>query len=433
MKLHAFLLLIIALVAAQAARADAIDAALASDYFKQVEALSRQDGGRLWGVPLYGPFFFVDAATQQIVANQADKEGKLTRQGDVWVGKLPDNVLPANTATDWAGVHWTMVMWPVPELAHSRGLLLLHECFHRIQDSLGLPGGNPNNAHLDDKEGRIWMRLEMRALAEALSNTGKERKAAVEDALAFRTKRHALCGSAAATAERELEMNEGLAEYTGLVLSGYGKPSWEARAAVRLEREQASGTFARSFAYATGPAYGLLLDSYKVPWRKGLTPAVSLPALLAKAVGAAVAEDATARAERYGGPRVIAYETEQAERRAKKIAGFRRDFVEGPILTLPVGSQFNFSFDPNGVDSLPGVGQVFQSAKVTDEWGVLTVESGGVLMKRPAALFTGVVLRAPASPSGNTIKGDGWTLQLNKGWKIVPGMRAGDWLVMRGP
>ena len=98
MKLLLPILLLIGMAGAQIDKGDAIDTTLAGAYFKQAEALSQQDAGRLWGVPLYGPFFFVDAATQQIVANQADKEGKLTRQGDVWVGKLPPNVLPAPKA-----------------------------------------------------------------------------------------------------------------------------------------------------------------------------------------------------------------------------------------------------------------------------------------------------------------------------------------------
>src|SRR5439155_2035086 len=175
-------------------------------------------------------------------------------------------------------------------------------------------------------------------------------------------------------------------------------------------------------------------DSYGVPWRKSLARSASLPALLGKAIRQIRPsnEHIVARAERYGGAQVVAFETEHAARREQKIAAFRKAFVEGPILSLPVGAKFSISFDPGSVESFPGVGQVFGSAKVTDEWGVLQVQSGGVLMKRPAASFTGVVLRAPASPSGDRIAGQGWTLQLNPGWKLAPGARSGDWTVTRG-
>src|SRR2546429_7426343 len=44
----------------------------------------------------------------------------------------------ANTATKWAGVEWTMVMWPVPQYKQPRMRLMLHECFHRVQAEIGL-------------------------------------------------------------------------------------------------------------------------------------------------------------------------------------------------------------------------------------------------------------------------------------------------------
>src|SRR5271168_2909081 len=90
-----------------------IDLTKAAQYFAEAQQLSAADGGWLWGVALYGPMFFVDAETRAVVANQADAEGKLTQRGAVWTGKLPQEIGPANTAIQWAGVHWTMMMWPL--------------------------------------------------------------------------------------------------------------------------------------------------------------------------------------------------------------------------------------------------------------------------------------------------------------------------------
>jgi hypothetical protein len=410
-----------------------IDLQRAAQFFKEAQAASNADGGELWGSRLYGPILFVDRVSLYVVANQQDKEGQLKPSGGVWVGTLPDNVAPANTAVKWAGVHWTMVMWPLPELPHSRMRLLMHECFHRIQDDLGLPATNPNNAHLDDKDGRTWMRLEMRALAEALSNADEARTRAIRDALAFRKRRAELCGPISADFERQLEMNEGLCEYTGIVLSGFGKPSLDARAAMRLEQEQASATFSRSFAYATGPAYGLLLDGFGVAWRKGLNPATSLPDLLARSLPKSPGpeEPISALVARYDGDRVIAVETQAAEDRERLLASYRAKFVEGPLLTLPVLSKFGYSYDPNAVSSFPGHGQVFSSAKVTDEWGVLQVSGGGVLMQRGDQAITGVVVTAPQSMEGVRVAGDGWTLELSVGWRVVPGLKPGSFRLQR--
>jgi hypothetical protein len=430
--LHAFALLALAGFQ-EPAPPHPFDLDQAARAFAQVKELSDRDAGKLWGRHLNGPILFVDARTLWAIASQADQEGHLRPQGALWLGRLPDRIAPANTALDWAGVRWTMVLWPLPDLPHARGRLLLHECFHRIQNDLGLPASNPANAHLDEESGRVWMRLEMRALAEALSQDGKARDQAIRDALAFRERRHALCGAPSAEGERQLELNEGLAEYTGIVLSGFGRPSWAARAAVRLEQEQASPTIARSFAYATGPAYGLLLDLKRPGWRKSLHAESSLAFLLAQAMRTSGTETPESRAGRYGGADLIASERRQAEARQRKVEGFRAKFVEGPTLVLPVESEFAYSYNPNAVSSFPGFGQVFETAKISDEWGVLQVHSGGVLLLRNESRVTGVVVAPPKTVRGQSLEGEGWTLELSPNWKTVAGERPGSSKVVRAP
>ncbi|HEV8169442.1 MAG TPA: hypothetical protein VGP59_08845, partial [Pyrinomonadaceae bacterium] len=120
-------------VMCSAAQSASIDTKLATQYFRQLKQTSDHDGGRTWGLALYGPVMFVDPRTGDVVANQADLEHKLVARDGVFTGKLPGEISPANTAIDWAGVHWTMVMWPVSELRQPRERLLLHECFHRLQ------------------------------------------------------------------------------------------------------------------------------------------------------------------------------------------------------------------------------------------------------------------------------------------------------------
>jgi hypothetical protein len=416
------------------ASALAIDLERAGRYFAEVSHISARDNGKLWGIKLGGPMLFVDRATLEAVANQPDREGRLTARDSMWVGKHPESIAPANTAIEWAGVRWTMVMWPVPELPQSRARLLMHECFHRVQPELLLPALSPMNAHLDGVEGRIWMRLEMRALAAALSSAGAERQRAVSDALSFRAERKRLCGDAAAEEERQLEINEGLCEYTGFKLAGYGPPSLDARAAVFLEQSQASQSFARSFAYATGPAYGLLLDAFKPGWRGALNGSSSLSDLLSSSLRSHSERiPLEERAERYGGIDLVAGERQLDSRRKERIAGFQKVFVEGPNLSLPVLSEFSYSYDPNAVVSFPGMGQVLQSAKISDEWGVLQVSGGQVLLKRGPSGITAIVLSAatPAfDPQGP--KGDGWTLTLRPGWKLEKGGRPEDFVVRKG-
>src|SRR5262245_26974345 len=118
-----------------------IDPAIARKHIEEARILCEQDAGRLWGKPLFGPILFVDPATRQAVAGAADGEGRLQKDasGSVYCGTLPDDVIIANTATTWAGVKWTMILWPLPDDPRARASLMVHELFHRVQDDIGFP------------------------------------------------------------------------------------------------------------------------------------------------------------------------------------------------------------------------------------------------------------------------------------------------------
>jgi len=188
------LLACFAAIAAQIAGAQskAIDVAQAKQYFDEARRICEKDAGELWGKNLCAPMILADPQTRGVVANQADAESRLKEQNGVFVGELPPEVNPANTAMTWAGTKWTMIIWPLPASPTARARLMMHELFHHLQDDLGLPGSNPTNAHLATLEGRIWLELEWRALQQALARPEQrplERKRAAEDALLFRLQR----------------------------------------------------------------------------------------------------------------------------------------------------------------------------------------------------------------------------------------------------
>ena len=190
-------------------------------------------------------------------------KGAAESQNGVLVGVLPTDQNIANTAVEWSGVQWTQMLWPLPGEVRQRKTLISHELFHRIQNQLKLPkveGGE--NAQLDTVDGRYYMQLEWRALSRALqASTDEERRKAAADAVLFRAERYRLFPGADLQ-EEALELNEGLAEYTGVRV---GNPTSEEqiKAALNdLSSHRDDSTFVRSFAYATGPGYGLLLDHY---------------------------------------------------------------------------------------------------------------------------------------------------------------------------
>jgi hypothetical protein len=189
-------------------------------------------------------------------------------------------------------------------------------------------------------------------------------------------------------------------------------------------------SFVRSFAYLSGPAYGLLLDATDTPWRKGLKPAQDLGSLLAGALSLpappSTRAEAEARARHYDGEQLRAAEQERARARQKRLAEYRQKFVTGPVLILPLQDP-QFSFDPNQLHPLEGQGTVYGFIKLTDAWGVLTAPRGALL----AADFKRATVPAPADPKARLLKGEGWELDLKEGWRLVPGKRPGDFLLTK--
>lgn len=417
----------------QPAAAGAIPLDSARRACAELEAAAMADGGKLWGVELIGPVLFVDPATHDAVANQPDEQSKLAEKDGVFVGTLPAEIGVANTATDWAGVRWTMVMWPLPDNHYARARLLLHECFHRIQPQLNHGGGDALNLQLDTQQGRYWLRLEFRALAEALIRARELRQRSIEDALLFRARRRELFPDAG-TNESAFERNEGLAEYTGLRLCGY--PEWVLadRAAQKLEKDESAASFVRSFAYATGPAYGVLLDERSPEWRRAIDPKTDLAALLARALSwkapGDLAAEADKRAARYDGVEVLADEQRRAAERSATDARNRALFVDGPLLVLPF-VKMGYTFDFNAITPLGDAGSVYRTVQVSDEWGILDVKDGALITRSANGGMVDVRVPAPKDAAARPIAGEGWTLALKEGWTLVPGARAGDWKVVR--
>jgi hypothetical protein len=416
--------------ASAAAQASSLDATAAGRYFAEARALCARDGGRLWGRSLCGPMMFADPQTRAVVASEPDGEGLLKRSGDVHVGALPPNVNIANTAVEWAGVNWMLVMSSaIPADKVRRGRLLMHELWHRRQAELGFNASGAANDHLDTREGRVWLQLEWRALASALGSRGRERRRAVEDALLFRERRRSLFPRAAAE-EREMEMHEGLAEYTGVRLSGSPDPLRLVIDA-NLAEESRRESFVRSFAYASGPAYGLLLDEAAPGWARRLKGVDDLAELLRKSLrlGRPRGDEraASERARAYGGEELSASERRREEERRRVVEGYRARLVKGPVLSLPLRSM-RMSFDPGNLVPLEAHGTVYPNIRVVDVWGVLEVTRGGALMNKT---YSGINVTAPSDTSGRTVRGDGWTLELKDGWTLSPGARDGDFALKK--
>jgi len=398
----------------------------AADAIHDYLGASAKDAGRLWGRSLRGPMILVDPHTRAAFASEEPPGGTFTEVNGLWRGTIPEGIPTANFALTWSGRRWAMVLLPLSEDRFIRLALLLHESFHGIQEGIGLSGPDRLNPHLDERDGRYWLRLELRAMAAALRAGGAARKAAARDAMLFRAERYSLY-TGADSLEYALELAEGLAEYTGtrLALDYLGLPV--SRAAGLLRSFEARATYVRSLGYGTGPGLGLLLDVYAPKWRtrvsrEGLAP--QLAAALKFTPPADLAGQAQRAARHYEMDALAQEEDARAATRAEALADYRARLIEGPVLSLRQPG-LQRAFNPNTLVAMGGDGTVYPTGSFGAEWGSLEVESGGALV---APDFTLLRLPAPRDTAGPVITGDGWTLKLSPGWTLAAGVRPGDWV-----
>jgi hypothetical protein len=393
-----------------------VDQQRAEAYFDQAAAICHRDGGRLWGVSLCGPMVLADARTRTLATNQP-------RPTTEW----PRNLGTANAPLDWGGLRWAAYVWDFTASLDdlTRGILMLHELFHRIQPELGLITLSGQNAHLDTLEGRVWLRLEWRALARALGESGEDRNRTVGDALAFRMARRSHFADAAEN-ERVDEIREGLAQYTGTVATAASRPEAVASAIGQMAAAEEHETFLQQ-SYTTGVAYAMLLDDASPEWRRRVRNDSDLGQMLMTALNVAPVVNALDASARYGGAALRAAEQTRAEQRMAHVRELRNRFVDGPVLVVPSGG--SGTFNAVGATPIPGAGTVYVLPyRQRGAWGTLDATSGVLVGDDGTRRLPG-----PVRIDGANVSGEGWTVTVATGWVVRSGPRPGDFRIVRAP
>jgi len=403
---------------ALACHAQTIDTAprLAASYFKEAEIAAKDQ--HVWKEKVYGRTMFVDPQTRMTYANMPDSAGLLKPAGDIFTGILPKDVMLANTAIYWQGKMWSVMLWPLYGDRDDRTNLVLHESFHRIQQQMGFPERSPTVDHLSSMYGRIYFLLELQALRAALGKPLDQRGADLNNALLFRQKRQLLFPDTYKN-ERILEMSEGLAEYTGVIL---GRPKDHILQHLYDQIDTAGNrkSLIRSCAYITGPVYGYLLYQKAPDWTLKIDSNSDFPVLISNYYHIALPkypgdEALTAIAKKYNGDAIIQSEKIKEEQRLQIADQYIDLFTRKPVLTLTL-VKMGIEFNPNTLFDLGEYGTVYPTAQVKDNWGQLIVSAGGMLMKD----WQVITLSAEnIGQNDRTVTGNGWKLVLNQGWELM--------------
>ena len=385
--------------------------------FYQVDSLLKIDNSKFWNYKIYGPILFIDPDTREFVANQNNDNDDFKKIGNVFVDTLPNDLNIANTAINWDKERWVMAMTPLPNNIDIRNNLIIHELFHRIQPNIGFDSLiEESNNHLDSYEGRLLLKLELEALKNALKAENRESSIQhIKNALNFRSTRQS--DNTKKVSENSLEINEGLAEFTGVMLSGRTDKDITAHFIENINLFYHNKTFVRSFAYQTIPIYGYLLAKNKPNWQLEINNKTMLTDYFIYAFSIQLSEETDyeviATENDYDYHKIVEEEKERENQRLVKIAAYKKVFIEGTTLELPFRNM-NISFDPSNITPLEDYGTVYPTIRVTDDWGILTVEEGALL----SPIWSGITVSKPTKINIEIVEGVGWKLELAEGWKV---------------
>jgi hypothetical protein len=388
-------------------------------YFGEIEAACKMDNGKIWGINLYGPIMFIDRPTRKIIANMPDNDGILKLKDGIYTGSYPKEMIIDNSSKLFGGtLYATAALTQNEDTLRNMGMAVQGLYLsHLIKSGKEIP--RYNTRLIDDKNARLWLKLEWHALRKALSSTGDLQKQSLRDALIFRGARRELFPKEIKD-ENTFESVMGLASLTFDLF--YTRSQDEARQRIlkSLEGFYQFQSYARTYGYIHGALYGFLAYEKGFDFRNTLPDTTDLAVLVKGLYNIQLPEIC----RDVAGSLALGYDLENIYREENTRLTEIRDrlhrrisvFTEKPVVFFELESPY-FDFEPEEVRSLDTLGTIYNSIRVLDNWGKLTVEKGGCLVS--SNLKSIRVTAKNLTESKNHISGDGWHLILNSDWQMV--------------
>ena len=387
-------------------------------YFSKIREVCDRDGGKLWGKNLFAPVMFVDRTTRKVVASHPDSEGLLKFKEGVYTGFYPTENIILITVVEFGGTLYGLVPLPQEEDEYRIVSRAIHSLFHVYQKSIGIDPASFNAVNMDEKDARIWIKLEWRALRKALNTTGEEQLPAIRDALIFRGANRETYPKYAAV-ENRFENYEGLATFTYMLLESNSMEEFKSRLFEYLDRIYQLPSYTRSYGSIHGALYAALLYEKDFDFRTITTDTVDLGMLVREVYNIklpGVCRDVAGSIAINYNVDEIMQEEEKRNQEIRKVADQVSVFTEKPVVYLELESP-SFDFEPEDVHPLDTLGILYNSMRVADNWGKLTVNKYGCLVSNNYK-FMRITARGFKADK-NIITGDGWQLVLNDGWEIA--------------
>jgi hypothetical protein len=386
--------------------------------FKNIKEICNRDSGNLWGQNLYGPLMYVDRNSRRIFANQQDKEGLLKLKEGVYTGIYPREYIVTTTTVNFGGTFFGMAPLPNEEDDYRLTTRAVHSLFHRYQQTIGINPEYFNAVNMDEKEARIWIKLEWKALKKAIGSDGEEQKLALRDALIFRGSNRESFPEYISM-ENRFETYEGLATFTSLLLATKSPEEYKSRLFEFLDRIYSYQSYSRSYGSIHGALYATLLyfkgfdfkaittDTIDLAKRVRELYQIRLPGICRDVAGSISIN--------YNIAEISNEEEQRLQEIKKRLNNQVNVFTEKPVVFLELESP-SFDFEPEDVHFLDTLGTLYRTMRVSDNWGKLTVNKTGCLVSNNYKYLR--ITAKGLKIDKNHIYGDGWQIIMNDGWKV---------------
>jgi hypothetical protein len=386
--------------------------------FRNIEEICNRDSGNLWGRNLYGPLMFVDRNSRKIFSNQQDKDGFLKPKNGIFTGLYPKERIINTTAVTFSGTHFGMAPLPNEEDNYRITTRGIHSLFHRYQQTIGINPEYFNAINMDEKEARIWIKLEWKALKKAIASNGEEQMLAIRDALIFRGSNRESFPKYTGM-ENRFETYEGLATFTYLLLTTKSTEEYKSRLFEYLDRIYSYQSYARSYGSIHGALYATLLHfknfNFKTIASDTIDLGNSVRELYNIELPRVCRDVAGSISINYNITEIYNEEEKRLQEIKERLNNQVSVFTEKPVVFLELESPY-FDFEPEDIHFLDTLGTLYQTMRVSDNWGKLTVNKIGCLVSNNYKYLR--ITAKGLKIDKNHINGEGWQIIMNDGWEI---------------
>lgn len=368
----------------------------------------------IWGISLGIPILLLDTQNSIGYSNIPVNARQVLNENKIYLTELDSNLKTNSPIQTWKDTTWIILHLPFKGNTKEAIAFIAHEAFHLVQESLGISGSSRSLPYLSSIEGRYLMHIELEELKQALkSHNFSERKNHVKNALSIRAYKYQLF-SKAEKMEKQAELNEGLAEYTGLLYANYSEKELLEHYDSSLHKlEKRNNEVA--YPYLSGSLYALLNDKVSNDWKE-LVPEKSLSEIsravfaIDSLIGIRYIKDP------FLNDRLDFTKFETAQKNNKIQDSLKSYFAKAKLyLDLPNAS---IVFKSNIVVSVKGLGTVYNNVIIENDWGKLIVEKEGralISTERNKIILNAESLEI----KDNLIKGEKWRLNIQDDWEVL--------------